>query len=109
MELPINRHIGDDRKTIVPAENNDPLPTVSVYRAQADALEIEAGAKRRLADEYDAAQDRGEITKAGNQPILPGENNCAPASVTDLGLTHKEIHEARLVRDAEVADPGVVP
>ncbi len=32
-----------------------------VYRAQADALEIESLAKRRLADEYDAAQDRGEV------------------------------------------------
>lgn len=29
------------------------------YRAQADALEIESMAKRRLADEYDAAQERG--------------------------------------------------
>lgn len=32
----------------------------AVYRAQADALEIESMAKRRLADEYDAAQARGE-------------------------------------------------
>ncbi len=31
------------------------------HRAQADALEIEAMAKRRLADEYDAAQERGEV------------------------------------------------
>src|SRR4051812_46029902 len=38
----------------------------AAYRAQADALEIEAGAKRRLADEYDAAQERNEIAKAGN-------------------------------------------
>lgn len=30
-------------------------------RVQAVALEIEAQAKRRLADEYDAAQDRGEF------------------------------------------------
>ena len=33
----------------------------AAYRAQADALEIEAQAKRRLADEYDAAQERGEV------------------------------------------------
>jgi hypothetical protein len=26
----------------------------------------------------------------------------------DIGLTHKDIHEARLIRDAEVADPGIV-
>ena len=33
----------------------------ATHRAQADALEIEALAKRRLADEYDAAQERGEV------------------------------------------------
>lgn len=32
----------------------------AAHRAQADVLEIESIAKRRLADEYDAAQDRGE-------------------------------------------------
>lgn len=30
------------------------------------------------------------------------------ATVADLGLTRKAIHEARQVRDAEAADPGVV-
>ena len=38
-------------------------------------------AKRRLSDEYDAAQAR--------------------ATVAGLGLSHKEIHEARLIRDAD--------
>lgn len=37
-----------------------------VYRAQADALLIESRAKMRLAEEYDAAQERGEVRKAGN-------------------------------------------
>lgn len=40
----------------------------TIYRVQADGLEIEAAAKRRLADEYDAAQAAGEVkTKADNQ------------------------------------------
>jgi hypothetical protein len=38
------------------------------HRAQADALEIEAGAKRRLADEYDAAQERGEVRAYVSNP-----------------------------------------
>ncbi|MGY4286143.1 hypothetical protein ACVWXO_005363 [Bradyrhizobium sp. LM2.7] len=38
----------------------------AAYRAQADALDIEAQAKRRLADEYDAAQARGEVAKQGD-------------------------------------------
>jgi hypothetical protein len=32
----------------------------AVYHSQADALEIEAAAKRRFANEYDAAQERGD-------------------------------------------------
>jgi hypothetical protein len=36
-----------------------------VYRAQANALAIEARAKMRLAEEYDAAQDRGEVAGHG--------------------------------------------
>jgi hypothetical protein len=38
---------------------------------------------------------------------------CWPSSpeavgAADIGLTHKDIHEARTIRDAEVADPGIV-
>lgn len=76
-----------------------------VHRAQADALEIEAMAKRRLADEYDAAQERGEVS-AGRPKTLPGGNTSA--TVADLGLTSKDIHEARQIRDAEVAEPGII-
>lgn len=74
-----------------------------VYRAQADALEIESLAKRRLADEYDAAQERGEVRTVGN---VPDQNNTPTAD--DIGLTRKTIHEARQIRDAEDADPGIV-
>lgn len=77
----------------------------AVYRAQADALEIEAMAKRRLADEYDAAQERGEVATRADQNLLPDEKKV---SVSDLGLTHKDIHEARQIRDAETAEPGVI-
>jgi hypothetical protein len=80
----------------------------AAHRMQADALEIEAGAKRRLADEYDAAQERGEVVGAhdGATKRIPDGN--AIATVTDIGLSSKEIHEARLIRDAENADPGIV-
>jgi hypothetical protein len=74
-----------------------------VYRAQADALEIEALAKRRLADEYDAAQERGEVASQGKPSSAEGL-----ATVANLGISHKDIHEAREIRDAEVSDPGVV-
>jgi hypothetical protein len=69
------------------------------HRMQADALTIEARAQSRLANEYDAAQERGEINKAGKPAIIPGGNN--KASVAEAGLKPKEIHEARKIRDAE--------
>jgi hypothetical protein len=50
----------------------------AVYHAQADALEIEVMAKRRLADEYDAAQDRGELRTNGE---------CSFSGVEKVGRT----------------------
>ncbi len=66
-------------------------------RAQADALEIEAQAKRRLADEYDAAQERGEVRGSRERTTSKPE----AVGATDIGLSHKDIHEARQIRDAE--------
>jgi hypothetical protein len=71
---------------------------------QQDALEIESLAKRRLADEYDAAQDRGEVKAANNAKTT---SNAEAVSAADIGLTHKDVHDARLIRDAEAADPGI--
>ena len=81
----------------------------AAHRVQADALTIEAGAKRRLADEYDAAQERGEVARLGSNQQDMGlpDGKTLPTAAT-LGMTHKDIHEARLIRDAEAADPGIV-
>jgi hypothetical protein len=62
----------------------------------------------RSADEYDAAQERGEVVGPHN-----GARNRVPqvnaiATVSDLGLTRKAIHEARQLRDAEAAVPGII-
>ena len=82
----------------------------AVYRAQADALEIESLAKRRLADEYDTAQERGEVAGPGQyaRSNVPDENVCPTPTAADIGLSRKEIHNARRVRDAEDAAPGIV-
>ncbi|MCR9140044.1 MAG: hypothetical protein NXI27_28905 [Alphaproteobacteria bacterium] len=76
----------------------------AAHRAQADALKIEAAAKRRLADEYDAAQARGEVAGHGRSKVEPANVTTA----ADLGLRRDQIHEARRLRDAEAADPGIV-
>jgi hypothetical protein len=79
------------------------------HKAQADALEIEAQAQCRLADEYDAAQERGEVARhsAGNPHIVPNKNDL-PRTAAEVGLSRKLVHEARQVRNAERENPGVV-
>jgi hypothetical protein len=79
----------------------------AAYRAQADALAIEAQAKRRLADEYDAAQDRGEVATQQDGRRPSGREGLKPTA-DDIGLTHKQNHENRMIRDAEARDPGIV-
>ena len=76
----------------------------AAHRAQAHALEIEARAKRRLADEYDAAQERGEVRRSRERTAL----NANAVGVDAIGLSRNDIHEARKIRDAEAADPGLV-
>jgi N6-adenosine-specific RNA methylase IME4 len=79
----------------------------AAHRAQADALEIEAAAKRRLADEYDGAQERGEIAKAGKPVNIPNGNNL-PATTAEAGISTKVIHDARAIRDVIASNPTAV-
>lgn len=74
-----------------------------VHRAQANALAIRARAEMRLAEEYDAAKDRGEVAAAGHN-----QHTEALPTGKDLGLSYKDIHEARRLRDAERDEPGVI-
>src|SRR5260221_10193156 len=76
----------------------------AAHRAQADANEIEAGAQRRMADEYDKVQPDDAAIR-GRPKSVPDENAFSAASV---GLTLKQIHEARAVREAEKNNPCVV-
>jgi hypothetical protein len=59
--------------------------------------------KRRLADEYDAAQERGEARGRGGDRISKfPDGKFGPA---DIGLDDKQLHEARIIRLS--ARPGV--
>lgn len=79
----------------------------AAHRAQADALEIEAEAKRRLADEYDGAQKRGEVGKKGQRTDLVPEQDKVPTA-EEIGMSRKEVQDAREIRDAIKANPGIV-
>jgi hypothetical protein len=78
----------------------------AAHRTQADALEIEAGAKRRLADEYDAAQERGEIANAGNPNFserekLPGWRH--PAMPAKANLLHQDSCRTACCRKRQIS------
>jgi len=64
-------------------------------------------AKMRLADEYDAAQERGEVADGRDGPGAGVMDGDAKATAADLGLHREDIRQARKARDAETADPGV--
>ncbi|MFC3613568.1 hypothetical protein ACFORG_07325 [Lutimaribacter marinistellae] len=57
----------------------------------------------RLAEEYDAAQERGEVAKRGWESGVDKDNITTSA---DLGIRRDEIHEARKFRDAEASHLG---
>lgn len=72
-----------------------------VHRAQAHATFIRARAEMRLAEEYDAAQDRGEVARQGAHV---SDGNMRASDI----LPRKDLHEARKFRDAERESPGLI-
>lgn len=80
----------------------------AVYRAQGHALTVEARAKMLLADEYDAAQERGEVAGHGGGRNFKVAEGNVETTAADLGLRRDEIHEARQLRDADRESPGIV-
>lgn len=59
---------------------------------QADALEIEAGAKRRLVTNMTRCRSVVRVRGTSNQHSAA--SNPEVAGVADIGLSHKDIHEA---------------
>jgi hypothetical protein len=61
-----------------------------------DTPEIEALAERRLADEYDAAQERSDVSVKGQHGAHVPDKNVR-ATAADIVLARKETHEARAI------------
>jgi hypothetical protein len=84
------------------------------YRTQADALVITSEANARFADEYDAAQARGDVAtskdnlrKGGKSPD-PDNSRIGKATQEDMGIDSNDLSDACEVRDAEKKSPGIV-
>jgi hypothetical protein len=103
------KHLTDQLADLghISVETSHGRGTTNRYRLimKADPV-AESGGQNPPADEYDAAQERGEVATKGQPSNVPGQN--IKATVEELGLTHKDIHEARIIRDAEKADPEPV-
>lgn len=80
---------------------------IAAHRAKADALLIQHRAETRIADEIEAARDRGEVATDG-RPKTVSDGNGIPATAAEIGFTRKMLMEARRARDAEKENPGVV-
>jgi hypothetical protein len=78
-------------------------------RLQGDALLIEARAKVRIADDYDAAQAAGHVRKPGQRgKAVQDDDRISTPTAGEIGLSKQEVHEARKLRDAERRAPGIV-
>jgi hypothetical protein len=76
-------------------------------RVEADALEIEAGAKQRLDDEYRAARAAGVVARQGERTDLFLDGEKVPPTQPGLGLNHNDLADGRLLNKAEAVEPGV--
>jgi hypothetical protein len=75
------------------------------------ALGAPALAQCRLADEYDAAQARGEVASShdgGRSGAKRSRPEHLKPTAVEVGLTGKQVYEFRKIRDAEQRMPGMV-
>ena len=79
-----------------------------IYRSQAQCVIIEGEAQARLADEYDLAQEKGEVATAGQpkKSIVQSSDNTLKAD--DLGISRQRMQEMRKVRDVLREDPTAI-
>lgn len=82
---------GENGTSVVATSIQRSVSALRGPRPDAHALSIRARAEMRLAEEYDAAQDRGEVATVGQRPNVVGDNVSTAA---DIGLRRDEIHEA---------------
>lgn len=78
----------------------------AVHRVEADALEIEAAAKRRLADEYDLAREAGAVARQGQRSDLMEGDHKVPTTA-ELGIEPHDIMDGRRLNRAEETEPGI--
>lgn len=81
----------------------------AAWRLQADAVEIAAEARLRLEGEYSEAQENGVVAgRAGGGERSGREHSPPPLTAADLGLSRKDIHEARQLREALEINPLLI-
>ena len=75
-------------------------------KLQGEALLIESQALMRIADDWDKAQETGANSAKGGRPKTVCNEDGFTAE--DIGMTRQEIRQARLLRDREAKQPGII-
>ena len=71
---------------------------------QGDALLIEVRVKTAIANMVDAGQAAGDIATKGKKSNVQGSDI---STLDDLGLDRRRLSEMRVLRDAEMREPGI--
>ena len=79
-----------------------------IYRSQAQCVIIEGEAQARLADEYDLAQEKGEVATAGQPKKSIVQSSDNTLKTDDLGISRQRMQEMRKVRDVLREDPTAI-
>ncbi len=74
-------------------------------RMQADALKIESLCYVAMADAVDDAQAKGKLSRGGRPETVQDADRF---SLEDVGIDKRRLHEARQIRNAELANPGFI-
>ena len=80
----------------------------AAHHVAADALDIEALAERKLAEQYDRARKAGEVRQHGGDRSKSPDQGLDRPTMADLGLDSRVISRGRALNDIEAEDPGVV-
>lgn len=87
------------------------IVVAAAHRAQADALDISSAAQARLAAEYDAAAERGEVSQPKDNlrrgPVVPNED-IGKITLSELGIDRRDIAEGRDLAAVIAQDPDAI-
>jgi hypothetical protein len=110
IKIEIAKYLDDEKRTerLVKAKKASEEAKQELYFIRAELIKRKMMADIRIADEYDAAQCRGEVAgHGGARNFKVAACDLEKITLTDVNLTKQEIYDARQARNAEKIKPGI--